>query len=136
MNSLDAMLDMVRGAATGLPAAAVLRAETAVEELLTNTVVHGATLQDPNASVWLAVAATVEASLALQYQDTCLAFDPKPKIEEALHRTGNPMDQRPPGGLGLLMVYRLADEFRYARQGGRNCIDMAFMARRDPVASG
>jgi anti-sigma regulatory factor (Ser/Thr protein kinase) len=135
MDSLEAMLDLVRRAATGLPAAAALRAETAVEELLTNTVVHGAPLQEPDAGVWLAVTAKVDGSLGLQYQDMCLAFDPKPKIEEALHRTANPMDQRPPGGLGLLMVYRLADEFRYARLGGRNCIDMAFLAQRATVAS-
>ena len=136
MESLEAMLVVVRAAAVDVGGAPVLRAETAVEELLTNTVMHGAAAHDPQAGVWLAAAVSVGGALTLQYQDTCDAFDPKPKIAEAVSRTTHPMEQRPPGGLGLLMVYRLADEFRYARLDGRNCIDLAFMEQRSRAASG
>ena len=130
------MLVVVRTAALDVGEAPVLRAETAVEELLTNTVMHGCAAHDPPAGVWLAAAVSAGGALTLQYQDTCDAFDPKPKIAEALSRTTHPMEQRPPGGLGLLMVYRLADEFRYVRHDGRNCIDLAFVEQRRGVASG
>ena len=130
------MLGLVRTSAAGTADVTRLRAETAVEELLTNTVLHGASAVQPDSRVWLAASMNRVGGLMLQYQDTCLEFDPKPKINEALQRTANPMDQRPLGGLGLLMVYRLADEFRYVRRDGRNCIDLAFQEQRSAVVTG
>ncbi len=113
----------------GADPTAQLRAETVVEELLTNSVVHGHAGDPGPASIWLAVTASGEA-LRLRYEDGYGAFDPMPIINEALARTSNPMDQRPVGGLGLLLVYRLADEFHYVRENGRNCIDLLFLGRR------
>lgn len=130
------MLGLVRKATTGANDATCLRAETAVEELLTNTVLHGAAAEQPDSRVWLSASMNQVGGLLLQYQDTCVEFDPKPKISEALQRTTNPMDQRPPGGLGLLMVYRLADEFRYLRRDGRNCVELAFLEQRSVFATG
>ena len=110
----------------------MLRVETAVEELLTNCVVHGGAASVPRSEVW--IGATAHAGgLSLRFEDAFAAFDPAGKIGEALRRTTNPLDQRPLGGLGLLMVYRLADEFRYSREGDRNRIDLSFLAR--PVLS-
>lgn len=123
------MLAYVRAASFGTETAAGLRAETALEELLTNSVVHGAAARVSHSGVWLSVAASGEA-LKLRYEDAFVAFDPLPKIAEALQRTSNPMDQRPLGGLGLLMVYRLSDEFHYTRENGRNCIELSFLGRR------
>ena len=134
MESLDAMLELLRPHATVVGEEPLLRAETAIEELLTNTVVHGEATRSPLASVWLSVQ-LVEGACALQYQDKQLPFDPHAHISEALLRTTNPMDQRPAGGLGLLMVYRLADGFRYQRDGDRNCIDLVFRSRLADAAA-
>lgn len=112
-------------AAPALEPTALLRAETALEELLTNSIVHGGAMAMPSATVWLAAHGQDDA-LKLRYEDAFAPFDPMARIDEALLRTANPMDQRPPGGLGLLMVFRMADGFRYLRENGRNRIDMTF----------
>lgn len=129
MASLDAMAKHLQAAARGAEPSAALRAETALEELLTNSVMHGGASEVPQAAVWLSVEAHGQ-DLALCYEDNCPAFDPMAKIDEALRRTANPMEQRPPGGLGLLMVFRLADGFRYRHENGRNRIDLSFKGRR------
>lgn len=115
---------------------ALLRAETALEELLTNSIVHGRASAMPSATIWLA-ARGQEDVLNLRYEDAFAPFDPMAKIDEALLRTANPMEQRPPGGLGLLMVFRMADAFRYLNEDGRNRIDLSFTGRstRLPVAA-
>ena len=128
MQSLDAMLDLLRPHTATVGEEPLLRAETAIEELLTNTVVHGEAARSPQASVWLSVH-PVNGACTLQYQDQQLQFDPHARIAEAMQRTENPMDQRPLGGLGLLMVFRLADDFRYQREGDRNCIELLFKSR-------
>lgn len=129
MESLEPVLAHVKRAALGTEPAVALRAETALEELLSNSVVHGNTAQETTASVWLAVTASGQA-LELRYEDPFAEFDPLFEIDAALQRTANPLDQRRVGGLGLLMVYRLADEFRYMRENGRNCIELSFSGRR------
>ncbi len=132
MGSLNALLAHLRLMSLGTQAAAILRAETALEELLTNSVVHGGAGSATPPSVWLGVSARIGV-LHLRYEDAAVAFDPRPMIDLALQRSTVPMDQRPVGGLGLLMVYRLADEFRYAHANSRNCIDLAFRPR--PVSA-
>ena len=106
----------------------VLRAETALEELLTNSVVHGGRADTLASEIWLS-AALRGPDLHLRYEDAFAAFDPMLSIDQALLRTANPLEQRPPGGLGLLMVFRMADEFRYLREDGRNRIDLSFIQR-------
>ncbi|MFO1195156.1 MAG: ATP-binding protein [Rhodoferax sp.] len=132
MESLPALLQALRQDAAAAPEDVVLRAQTALEELLTNSVTHGHASAQTGSQVGLSVRCHGGA-VYLRYEDDLAAFDPADKLREALQRTENPLDQRPPGGLGLLMVYRLADEFRYARDGQRNCMDLAFQVR--PVVS-
>lgn len=129
MESLADMLALVKAVSFDAESAAALRAETALEELLSNSIVHGAAGPVSQACIWFGVQRNGEG-LVLRYEDGFAAFDPLPKIDEALQRTSNPMDQQPLGGLGLLMVYRLADEFRYARENGRNCMHLTFVRRR------
>ena len=128
MESLAPVLAHIKSAASGTEPAIALRAETALEELLTNSVVHGSAGQTNPASIWLAVTASGEA-LKLRYEDAFAEFDPLSEIDAALQRTGSPVDQRRVGGLGLLMVFRLADQFRYVRENGRNCIELSFLGR-------
>jgi serine/threonine-protein kinase RsbW len=132
MESLGPALALVKAASLGVEPAAALRAETVVEELLTNSVLHGGAARTGPASIWLAVT-PIDEGLKLRYEDEFGAFDPMPVIAQALRRTENPMDQRPVGGLGLLMAYRLSDEFHYVREHGRNCLDLTFAGRRPGV---
>lgn len=122
------MVDHLQSVASDWESTALLRAETALEELLANSVVHGGAVDLPTSEIWLSAALRGER-LLLRYEDAFAPFDPMAKIDEALRRTVNPMEQRPPGGLGLLMVFRMADEFRYRHQHGRNRVDLSFIRR-------
>lgn len=128
MESLVSMVEHLQSAAKGTDATTVLRAETALEELLSNSIVHGGASQFAQAWVWMSAVGRGDGVL-LRYEDPFAPFDPMAKIDEALRRTSNPMEQRPVGGLGLLMVFRMADEFRYRREGDRNRIDLLFASR-------
>ena len=83
MESLPAMLQHVRQMAGMAPEDVVLRTETAVEELLTNSVVHGRAAASPGSEVWISVSAHGGA-LYLCYEDALAPFDPTGKIAEAL----------------------------------------------------
>ncbi len=135
MASLPAVLALLRGHEGAVGSEALLRAETALEELLTNTVVHGQAQVDPAARVWVGVEVEGE-TCTLRYEDTRGAFDPNSKIAEAVERTLTPLDQRSPGGLGLLMVYRMADAMSYERRGERNCVALKFGPRSTVPSDG
>jgi serine/threonine-protein kinase RsbW len=129
LESLGAMVVHLHSTVTALlEPTALLRAETALEELLTNSIVHGKGLAMPSSTIWLA-ARGQDDMLNLRYEDAFAPFDPMAKIDEALLRTANPMEQRPLGGLGLLMVFRMADTFRYLHEDGHNRIDLSFVGR-------
>lgn len=128
MESLSEMMAHVRAAAFGGESPEVLRAETALEELLTNSVSYGGRTPHTQGRVWLGVH-TTDQGLHLRYEDDFEAFDPLPRIDEALARSNSPIEERAIGGLGLLMVVRLADEFRYSFENGRNCMQMRFAVR-------
>jgi serine/threonine-protein kinase RsbW len=93
-----------------------------LDELLTNLAMHGGS-QEP-ASVRLSVQADrVEAELV----DHGPCFDPRqrPPVEVAAS-----LDDRPIGGLGLLLVHRVTDGLEHERIGDRN--RTLFWIRREP----
>ncbi len=121
------MATLMKSVALDWGSAPLLRAETALEELLANSVAHGGALANGSASdIWLG-AALIGERLQLRYEDGFAPFDPMDQIDKALRRTANTLEQRLPGGLGLLMVFRMADEFSYQRADERNRIDLAFL---------
>lgn len=131
MDSLEPALAHLKSCAIELEPALALRAETALEELLTNSVLHGSRGRTSPALMWFGAVADRQA-LRLRFEDAFPVFDPLAEIQAALQRAAVPVEERSAGGLGLLMVYRLADEFRYARERERNCIDLSFRGRRTP----
>jgi anti-sigma regulatory factor (Ser/Thr protein kinase) len=128
LESLGAMVVHLQAIVPACESTALQRAETALEELLTNSIVHGRSARLPEPVVWLAAHGN-DGALHVRFEDACAAFDPIARIDDALRRTASPMDQRPAGGLGLLMVFRLADAFRYLHENGRNRIDLTFTGR-------
>ena len=109
----------------------MLRVETALEELLSNSVTHGGGVAGaPASDIWLG-AALDGGRLQLRFEDGFAPFDPMDQIDQALRRAANPLAQRP-GGVGLMMVFRMADGFSYQRADGRNRIDLVFK-RHKPV---
>ncbi len=97
-------------AAEGVPAPTIRDATLMLDELITNTVLHGYKVHPDG---WIEVLAQVRgASLLLTLRDRAPAFDPRtaPHPDPA-----SPLDLRPIGGLGLMFVRRLSDEIDYRR---------------------
>ena len=101
-----------------------LRVTLLVEELFTNTVVHGHGA-DSDAPVELDC--KVEAGhLALVYEDTGPPHDPFATMTSP--DPGADVEARPVGGLGVLLVSAMAQQVEYRRVGDRNRISLVICA--------
>jgi anti-sigma regulatory factor (Ser/Thr protein kinase) len=97
-----------------------------VEELFTNTIEHGHG-RDSDEPVRLGLE-TQPGWIALTYEDTAPPHDPF----AAVQRPDDTMDvdDRPVGGLGILLVATLAQDIEYRRADGKNHIRLVV---RTPV---
>ena len=106
--------------AAGLARDACLRLTLLVEELFTNTVVHGHG-QDSEAPVRL-VFDVAPGRVELLYEDTGPPHDPFAAV--ALPDDTTEVEERPVGGLGLVLIAALASEVQYRREDGKNLISL------------
>jgi anti-sigma regulatory factor (Ser/Thr protein kinase) len=106
--------------AAGLGRDACLRLTLLVEELFTNTVAHGHG-QDSEAPVRL-VFDVAPRRVGLLYEDTGPAHDPF--AAGAAPNDTAVVEERPVGGLGLVLIAALASEVRYRRADGKNLISL------------
>jgi anti-sigma regulatory factor (Ser/Thr protein kinase) len=120
MSELPAVAAFTTAAATaaGLHRAAGLRLVLLVEELFTNTVAHGHG-QDSEAPVHVAFDAA-PGCVRLVYEDTGPPHDPFAAVAAPDALTD--VDDRPVGGLGVLLVASLGTEVEYRRADGVNRI--------------
>jgi serine/threonine-protein kinase RsbW len=101
-----------------------LRVTLLVEELFTNTVTHGHR-GDSDAPVSLRC--EVEPGrIALLYEDTGPPHDPFAEIADPDPSAS--VEDRPVGGLGVLLVSAMAREAEYRRIGGCNRISLVIDA--------
>lgn len=112
--------------AEGLPRKTCLRLTLLVEELFTNTVVHGHG-RDTEAPIRLTVDVGVE-SIALTYEDTAPPHDPFAKVRVPDEAAG--IDERPVGGLGVMLIAAMAERVQYTYAGGRNRISLIMPSGR------
>src|SRR5206468_9633199 len=89
----------------GVPRKACLRMTLLVEELFTNTVVHGHGT-DTEAPIDL-VFAIQPGSIALTYEDTARPYDPFARVGVPDDSLG--VEERPVGGLGVALVAAIAE---------------------------
>ena len=120
---VDAFLGEVCAAA-GLGRETCLRLTLLVEELFTNTVVHGHGA-DSDAPVRLECE-VAPGRVALVYEDTGPAHDPFAQVTAPDAET--PIEDRPEGGLGVLLVSAMAEQLEYRRDGDRNRISLVIAA--------
>ena len=87
----------------------------AVEEIATNIITHGY----PKAGIGLGIIEVdvqdAGKQLTVTLKDSAVAFDP---LQHHLHSNANlnmPPDERPVGGLGILLAMQNVDEFKYER---------------------
>ena len=103
-------------AAAGVEAS--LRLTLLVEELFTNTIVHGHR-GESDAPVDIVLDVGLDR-IALTYEDTAPAHDPFAGVE--MPDETATVEEWPVGGLGVLLVAAMASEIEYCRADGRNRI--------------
>ena len=104
--------------AAGFGRDACLRLVLLVEELFANTVAHGHG-QDSDAPVRIAFGVE-PGRVRLLYEDTGPAHDPFASVtppDDAAE-----VEERPVGGLGVVLIAGLASDVEYRRADGKNCI--------------
>jgi len=111
-------------AAARLPRESCLRLTLLVEELFTNTVVHGHG-RDSDAPVRLECD-VAPGRIALTYEDTAPAHDPFAQVTAPDSELT--VEDRPVGGLGVLLVQAMARQIEYRRAGERNRISLVIGA--------
>ena len=105
-------------AAAGVPRDKELRLHVAVEEALINVCNHA--YQGQPGEVRVGFRETPRTcEVELEYGGP--AFDPLAQPRPDVHRS---LDQRQPGGLGLLLIREFVDDARYARVGERNLLTL------------
>jgi anti-sigma regulatory factor (Ser/Thr protein kinase) len=112
--------------AAGLDRATCLRLTLLIEELFTNTVVHGHG-GDSDEPVRVAFDAR-PGRIALVYEDTAPPHDPFAGLAAPDEAAG--VEERPVGGLGVLLVSSLGEDIAYRRTEGRNRISLVIGAAR------
>ena len=89
-----------------------------VEELFTNTVVHG---HRGGADTPLHIAlGAAPGALSLDYEDSAPPFDPLQYLRESASDPAAPVTEGEPGGYGLPLVARMAEQMDYEHRDGRN----------------
>jgi serine/threonine-protein kinase RsbW len=111
-------------AEAGFDRARRLRVTLVVEELFTNTVRHGHG-RDCDEPVEIALAVE-PGRVALTYEDTAPPHDPFAGIAPPDEAAA--VEARPAGGLGVVLVAGLAQDYAYRHTGGRNRISIVVTA--------
>jgi anti-sigma regulatory factor (Ser/Thr protein kinase) len=121
LDSLAAIRDFVAEAATaaGLDRKATYRLCLAVDEVATNVVLHG--YDEAGRTGPLDVAVEVDAqAITVRLEDDAAPFDPSEHATPSKEDLAKPLEERPIGGLGLMLAAEGVDELRYERVRGRN----------------
>ena len=118
LEALEAHLD-----ACGVPASAIAPVMIAADELISNTLDHGAQEGDPP-TVEVSASLT-DGRICMQLIDNGIAFNP---LERAIPDTGLAVEDRAIGGLGIHLVRTLMDTVAYDRVDGLNrlCFSKAY----------
>ena len=115
-------------ARNGLGSADALRLTLVVEELFTNSVLHGYG-GECDAPIEVALAAAA-GEVALHYEDAAPPYDPLSRFAAAPDHVHGTVESRPAGGLGIHLVRELVASARYAREAGRNRLWLRMVCQR------
>jgi anti-sigma regulatory factor (Ser/Thr protein kinase) len=89
----------------------------AVEEAVSNTIRHGYADREPHP---ILVRASLEGgALCVEIEDDARAFNP---LEAPLPDVTLPVEEKSPGGLGILLLRSVADRVEYRRAEGKNVL--------------
>lgn len=94
----------------------------AVDEIVTNIVIHGYQEHGLSGTIAIDWQLTGDREVTVGIEDTAPAFDPT-VYPEPEHVTA-PLDERPEGGLGIMLARRGVDEMTYEHKPGRNRVEL------------
>ena len=106
-----------------VPSERSLDVELAVEEALMNVCLHAYGGGGGELSVR---AGRTGEGFVVEVEDAGPPFDP---TSAPMPDTSAPLEERPVGGLGVLLVRRVTDLVRWRREDGRNVLTLVFSAR-------
>jgi serine/threonine-protein kinase RsbW len=121
LESLGAIAEFVQSAAVeaGLTKKGAYDLRLAVDEIVTNIIVHG--YKEADLTGDLTVTAEVDDEhLTIALEDSAAAFDPTQTHTAARDALDQPLEERAVGGLGVYLALSSVDEFVYQRVGDRN----------------
>jgi anti-sigma regulatory factor (Ser/Thr protein kinase) len=122
LTSLDAIGDLVLEQArlAGLDKHATYQLRLAVDELATNSIVHGYQEHDLRGDIVIS-ADVDERALTIVLEDSAVPYNPLQHDLDGVEKTFNePLEDRPIGGLGIFFVRQAVHDFRYESSNGRN----------------
>jgi serine/threonine-protein kinase RsbW len=96
----------------------LLRLTLLVEELFTNTVVHGYG-RECDAPIYISLGVDGDA-VGLLYEDAAPQYDPLSQLSAPAANLTASVDSRPIGKLGVHLIRQLTEEARYTHENGRN----------------
>jgi serine/threonine-protein kinase RsbW len=121
LDSLKPIRDYVSGATTlaGLDKLPANRLRLAVDEIVTNIIVHGYDEADTKGDIW--IEAVIDADrLTITVEDSGPHYDPTQHTMPTEEDLGQPLDTRDIGGLGIYLAVNSIDEFHFERVNNRN----------------
>lgn len=105
-----------------LPMTDLMALQLALEETITNVIVHGHRDQPPGTRQFtVEFSVPAAGTIRLVVTDDAPAYDPLARAEVD---TSLPLEDRPVGGLGVHLVKKLMTHAAYARHDGRNILTL------------
>jgi anti-sigma regulatory factor (Ser/Thr protein kinase) len=121
LDSLKPIRDYVMDATSlaGLNKLFANRLRLAVDEIVTNAIVHGYEESGTQGSIRIE-AALDDDRLTIAVEDTGPYYDPTQHDMPTQEDLGQPLDTRDIGGLGIYLAVNSIDEFHFERVNNRN----------------
>ena len=102
----------------GFPLELISDVQLATDEAVTNAIVHGYAGKEGEVRV---IAEADDQEVVIIVEDRAPAFDPVTFVSRDVSLDG---DDRPIGGLGLILIRNVMDEVGYRREDGKNIFTM------------
>jgi anti-sigma regulatory factor (Ser/Thr protein kinase) len=135
LGSLETISEFVleQASRAGLEKHDAYQLQLAVDELATNSIIHGYEENGLTGDVTI-LAELTDAELALTVEDASVPYDPRQRDVAKVEDTfDDPLHERPIGGLGVYFVMQAVDRFDYEYADGKN--RNTLVVRRPGVAS-
>ncbi len=108
------------GGANNLPPGAVFKLNLCFDELITNAITYG--FEAPDRAVLSVALAVEDGAVVAVVRDNGRPFDPFTEAPET--DTALAVEDRPVGGLGVLLVRESMDDLSYERRDGFNVVTL------------